>query len=154
MKNDVHRHQRHNRLPAGDKNRFRRYVLTQQAIKTTAITEYELLKHGKELKREIAEKFLSAIAVCPFDRASAKQAALLFEKLSKNGTMINENDLLIAGIALANNDILLTRDKNLLTSKKQVFKLSNYFGLCLAWIGCMRSWVQIPAATIICPKKY
>jgi len=81
------------------------------AIKTTAITEYELLKHGKELKREIAEKFLSAIAVCPFDRASAKQAALLFEKLSKNGNMINENDLLIAGIALANNDILLTRDK-------------------------------------------
>jgi len=87
-------------------------------IKTTAITEYELLKHGKELKLEIAEKFLSAITVCPFDRASAKQAALLFEKLSKNRTMINENDLLIAGIVLANNDILLTRDKKFVYLKE------------------------------------
>jgi predicted nucleic acid-binding protein len=49
---------------------------------------------------------LSAITVCPFDRASAKQAALLFEKLSKKGTMINENDLLIAGITLAHGDVL------------------------------------------------
>lgn len=81
-------------------------------IRTTTITEYELLKHGNELKRDIAEKFLSAITVCPFDRASAKQAALLFEKLSKNGTMINENDLLIAGITLANSEVLLTRDKH------------------------------------------
>jgi predicted nucleic acid-binding protein len=81
-------------------------------IRTTTITEYELLKHRNELKRDIAEKFLSAITVCPFDRASAKQAALLFEKLSKNGTMINENDLLIAGITLANSEVLLTRDKH------------------------------------------
>ncbi len=80
-------------------------------IKTTTITEYELLKHKNALKRDIAEKFLSAITICPFDRASAKQAAMLFEKLSKNGTMINENDLLIAGITLANNEALLTRDK-------------------------------------------
>jgi predicted nucleic acid-binding protein len=81
-------------------------------IKTTTITEYELLKHSNELKRGIAEKFLSAITVCPFDRDSAKQAALLFEKLSENGTMINENDLLIAGITLAKSDVLLTRDKH------------------------------------------
>jgi predicted nucleic acid-binding protein len=80
-------------------------------IKTTTITEYELLKHKNELKQDIAEKFLSALTVCPFDRASAKHAALLFEKLSKNGTMINDNDLLIAGITLANNEMLLTRDK-------------------------------------------
>ena len=80
-------------------------------LKTTTITEYELLKHKNEFKRDIAEKFLSAITVCPFDRASAKQAALLFEKLSENGTMINENDLLIAGITLAKGEGLLTRDK-------------------------------------------
>jgi predicted nucleic acid-binding protein len=80
-------------------------------IKTTAITEYELLKHKKELKRQIAEKFLSAITVCPFDCASAQQAALLFEKLTKTGKMVNENDLLIAGISLANKDVLVTRDK-------------------------------------------
>ncbi len=88
-----------------------RSLAKKGTIKTTTIAEYELLKHRNELKRGIAEKFLLAVTVCPFDRASAKQAALLFEKLSKKGTMINENDLLIAGITLASNDTLLTRDK-------------------------------------------
>jgi predicted nucleic acid-binding protein len=83
----------------------------REEIKTTTITEYELLKHKGELKRQVAEKFLSAIIVCPFDRASARKAALLFEKLSKTGKMINENDLFIAGISFANDDLLLTRDQ-------------------------------------------
>ena len=83
----------------------------KEVIKTTTITEYELLKHKTELKRQVAEKFLSAITVCPFDRSSARKAALLFEKLSKAGRMINENDLLIAGISLANDELLLTRDQ-------------------------------------------
>ena len=83
----------------------------KEEIKTTTITEYELLKHKTELKRQVAEKFLSAIIVCPFDRASARKAALLFEKLSNTGKMINENDLLIAGISLANDEPLLTRDQ-------------------------------------------
>jgi predicted nucleic acid-binding protein len=88
-----------------------RELASKNEIKTTTITEYELLKHKTELKREVAEKFLSAVIVCPFDRASARKAALLFEKLSKAGKMINENDLLIAGISLANDEVLLTRDQ-------------------------------------------
>jgi predicted nucleic acid-binding protein len=83
----------------------------REEIKTTTITEYELLKHKTELKRQVAEKFLSAIIVCPFDRASARKAALLFEKLSKTGKMINENDLFIAGISFSNDELLLTRDQ-------------------------------------------
>ena len=83
----------------------------KEEVKTTTITEYELLKHKTELKRQVAEKFLSAITVCPFDRASARKAALLFENLRKSGKMINENDLLIAGISLANDEVLLTRDQ-------------------------------------------
>ena len=83
----------------------------KEEIKTTTITEYELLKHKIELKRQVAENFLSAIVICLFDRASAGKAALLFEKLSKAGKMINENDLLIAGISLANDDVLYTRDR-------------------------------------------
>jgi tRNA(fMet)-specific endonuclease VapC len=86
-------------------------VVARDTIKTTTITEYELLKHKTEIKKQIAEKFLSAIIVCPFDRSSARKAALLYEKLSAKGTLINENDLLIAGIALANDDVLLTRDQ-------------------------------------------
>jgi predicted nucleic acid-binding protein len=83
----------------------------KEEIKTTTITEYELLKHKTELKKQVAEMFLSAITVCSFDRASARKAALLFETLSKTGNMINENDLLIAGISLAHDEVLLTRDQ-------------------------------------------
>ena len=80
-------------------------------IKTTTITEYELLKHKTALKRQLAEEFLSEITVCSFDRASARKAASLYEKLKEAGKMINENDLLIAGISLANDEVLLTRDQ-------------------------------------------
>ena len=80
-------------------------------IKTTTITEYELLKHKNALKKQLAEDFLSEITVCSFDRASARKAASLYENLKEAGKMINENDLLIAGIALANGDLLVTRDQ-------------------------------------------
>jgi tRNA(fMet)-specific endonuclease VapC len=83
----------------------------KEEVKTTTITEYELLKHKRELKKHLAEDFLSTVTVCPFDRDAARKAASLFEKLSKAGKMINENDLLIAGISLANDEVLLTRDQ-------------------------------------------
>jgi tRNA(fMet)-specific endonuclease VapC len=86
-------------------------LFEQKDIKTTTITEYELLRYKTEIKRNAAERFLSGATVYPFDRASARMAALLFEKLRQTGKMINENDLLIAGIALANNEVLLTRDQ-------------------------------------------
>jgi len=83
----------------------------KEDIKTTTITEYELLKHKTKIKRNAAERFLSSVNVYPFDRASAAKAALLYETLREKEKIINENDLLIAGISLANNEVLLTRDQ-------------------------------------------
>ena len=80
-------------------------------IKATCITEYELLKHKTKLKRQLAEEFLAEITVSPFDSAAAKESAKIFTELREQGRMINENDLLIAGIALANHEVLLTRDQ-------------------------------------------
>lgn len=95
----------------------------KEEIKTTTITEYELLKHKTDLKKQIAENFLSAITVCPFDRASARKAALLFEKLKMEGKMINENDLLIAGISQANDEILFTRDRKFANVNEENIRL-------------------------------
>jgi len=92
-------------------------------IKTTSITEYELLKHKTKLKCQLAEEFLSEITVYPFDRDAAKEAALLFKELQDAGRMINENDLLIAGISLAHNEVLLTRDKKLANIGKDNIKI-------------------------------
>jgi tRNA(fMet)-specific endonuclease VapC len=82
-------------------------------VSTTCITEYELLKHKTKLKRQLAEDFISELTVYPFDSAAAKEAANLFIALKDTGRLINENDLLIAGIVLANNEVLLTRDRKL-----------------------------------------
>jgi predicted nucleic acid-binding protein len=90
----------------------------KQDIKTTTITEYELLRHRTKIKRNAAERFLSGVTVYPFDRNSARKAASLYETLRRDGKMINENDLLIAGIALAHDEVLLTRDQKLVSIGK------------------------------------
>jgi len=88
-------------------------ILDKEDIKTTTITEYELLRHRTKIKRQAATRFLSGVIVCSFDRDAAKQAARLFEELQDAGKMINENDLLIAGISLSHDELLLTRDQKL-----------------------------------------
>ncbi len=88
-------------------------LLSKEDIKTTTITEYELLRHKTKIKKQAAERFLSGVIVCSFDRDAAKKAAVLFEELQDSGRMINENDLLIAGISLSHDEVLLTRDQKL-----------------------------------------
>ncbi len=85
----------------------------REDVKTTSITEYELLKHKTKLKRQLAEDFLSELTIYPFDSAAAKEAAKLYREQQDAGRLVNENDLLIAGIALANGEVLLTRDQKL-----------------------------------------
>jgi tRNA(fMet)-specific endonuclease VapC len=88
-------------------------ILDKEELKTTTITEYELLRHRTKIKRQAATRFLSGVIVYPFDRDAAKHAARLFEELQDAGKMINENDLLIAGISLSHDEVLLTRDQKL-----------------------------------------
>ena len=88
-------------------------ILNTEDVKTTTITEYELLRHKTKLRKQAAERFLSGVIVCSFDGDAAKKAAALFEELHDSGKMVNENDLLIAGIALAHDEVLLTRDQKL-----------------------------------------
>jgi tRNA(fMet)-specific endonuclease VapC len=100
---------------AGDKKvvSLLQNLASTEKIKTSSITEYELLKHKGKLKRRLAEDFLSEMTILSFDDEAAREAALLFEELQDAGRMINENDLLIAGISLAQGEVLLTRDKKL-----------------------------------------
>jgi tRNA(fMet)-specific endonuclease VapC len=88
-------------------------ILNKEEVKTTTITEYELLRYKNKIGKQAAERFLSGAIVCSFDRDAAKQAARLFEELQEAGKMINENELLIAGISLSHDEILLTRDQKL-----------------------------------------
>ena len=97
-------------------------LLAIDEIKTTSITEYELFRHKSKLKRQLAEDFLSELTIYPFDDDAAKEAATLFIELQAKGKMINQNDILIAGIALAHHEVLLTRDHKLASIGKADIK--------------------------------
>jgi tRNA(fMet)-specific endonuclease VapC len=91
-------------------------------IKTTTITEYELLRHKNRIKKQAAQIFLSGSIIHCFDSTAAQKAAMLFEELQDAGRMVNENDLFIAGIALAHDEVLLTRDRKLASIGKDKIK--------------------------------
>ena len=97
-------------------------LVEAEEIRTTSITVYELLRHKSKLKRQLAEDFLSEVTVYPFDENSAKEAATLFIGLQATGKKINQNDVLIAGIALAHDEVLLTRNPKLATIGKSNIK--------------------------------
>lgn len=81
-------------------------------IAITAITRYELLKHHNMAKREAAKAAIDKFVLLDFSKGAAEHSAEIYMKLESDGTMINENDILIAGIALEENETLITTDKD------------------------------------------
>lgn len=82
----------------------------EEKLSTTAVSEYELLRHPDKLKRDVAQELLSTMKIYDFDRDAADESSRIYRRLNEEGSKINENDILIAGIALANKELLLTRD--------------------------------------------
>ena len=82
-------------------------------IGITYISEYELLKYSDK-KNKVLEEFIENITVLYPDNTSAARSVEIFRKLRSSGDLINENDILIAGIALKNNNkfIILDSDFN------------------------------------------
>jgi predicted nucleic acid-binding protein len=95
--------------------RIRDFVVSHSKngmVSTTSITEYELLRHSDMIKKDAAQQLLSKLAIYPFDSKAASKAAAIYAYLKGKGTMINENDIMIAAIALANGEALITKDKD------------------------------------------
>jgi tRNA(fMet)-specific endonuclease VapC len=92
-------------------NQVRRYIQSDN-LQTTAVTCFEILSGAREDKRgENAREFVDDIPVLPLDRDSAKHAAAVRQKLEEIGFAVSMADSLIAGIALANDLPLLTRNR-------------------------------------------
>ena len=89
---------------------------------TTTITVYEVNIGLERTKRKISEKryldlykkwmgFLSGLQVFPLDVKEAEKAAKIHDCLEANGIMIDDNDILIAGIMRANGiNTIITRN--------------------------------------------
>jgi tRNA(fMet)-specific endonuclease VapC len=81
-------------------------------LQTTAINCFELLSgageggHGDRVRRLVA-----TIPVVSLDKAAASRAASVRQRLEQQGATIGMADSLIAGIALANDLPLMTRNR-------------------------------------------
>ncbi len=78
---------------------------------TTIITRYELLK-GTKIKEEEDDvvSMLESMKVYQLDDETVKASSLIFKELKKNGKLIPEPDILIAGVAIAKGETLVSRD--------------------------------------------
>ena len=77
-------------------------------LSTTFVNEYELLKNTN---RKIMEDVIQNLRVYHSTDLSARAAAKAYQELKLSGKMMSDNDLLIFGICVANDEVLITQDK-------------------------------------------
>jgi tRNA(fMet)-specific endonuclease VapC len=79
---------------------------------TTAVTRFELLAGARDRTAEsLLRRLLDSLTTLPLDRESADRAAAVRRALEQRGQSIGMADSLIAGIVLAHDGILLTRNR-------------------------------------------
>ncbi|MCX9012371.1 MAG: PIN domain-containing protein [Candidatus Methanoperedens sp.] len=88
-----------------------------QKPKTTIINVFELYYGaGRSAKPEEntskIDILLKSIGILEFDRYSALKAGAIQAKLMNSGRPVDPMDVLIAGIVIANNEEIITRDIN------------------------------------------
>ncbi len=95
-------------------DRFRVYLDEYDAINLSIITYYEIvsgLKHRDAHKQlEQFLEFASQNTILPITQEAADIAAELYADLRKKGQSIDDIDLLIAGIAMANGLVMVTQN--------------------------------------------
>jgi len=86
--------------------------LARGALSTTAITAYELRRGARTEKAlRSVELLLAQLAeIVPFDEAAAAESAAAYRDLAKVGRVIGKADLYVAGICLATDAKLITRN--------------------------------------------
>ena len=80
----------------------------KDGLSITFVNEYELLKNTN---RKIMEDVVRNLRVYHSNDLAASESAKAYQKLKSSGKMISDNDLLIFGIYVANEEILITQDK-------------------------------------------
>jgi predicted nucleic acid-binding protein len=73
-------------------------IYNKEDVKTTTITEYELLRHKTKIKKQAAERFLSCVIVSSFDRDAARKAAELFQELQDAGRWLMKTFCLLRAL--------------------------------------------------------
>ena len=86
----------------------------KERIATTVVTKYEMLRGATKRDVGFVLELLKKFVIFDFGEDAVGEAVKAYQMLSEKGKMINELDLIIAGIAAANNETLITKDKDFL----------------------------------------
>ena len=78
-------------------------------LATTFVNQYELLKY---MPRRELEKSIKNLTVYQLSEDSVASSSDAFKMLKEQGNLISDNDLLIFGVCAANDEVLLTLDKD------------------------------------------
>jgi len=88
---------------------------SKQKIKITSINEFELWKgiykiYNKNRENSL-KQFLSCIQIMPLDSNSSRKAAEIFQSLESEGNPVDALDVMIAAIAIINDESVLTLNR-------------------------------------------
>ena len=86
----------------------------KERIAITVVSKFEILRGTTEKNASFATELLSHFVVYDFEDNAVNEAVKAYKKLKEKGKMVNELDVLIASIAAANNETLITKDKDFL----------------------------------------
>lgn len=86
--------------------RHQSYVSTISAMELI----FGTMKSERNAEQEDIILFLNSFTMLEFDLESAKEAAKIKHKLFKEGSLIETEDIMIAAIAKANNQSIVTRN--------------------------------------------
>ena len=102
----------------GDKQvckHFESYLKEWEIIEISIVTFYEIESglRAKNAQKQLEqfEQFTTDNLVIPVTEKSASISAKLYAQLKQKGTMIDDIDLLIAGIAIENDMVLVTNNQ-------------------------------------------
>lgn len=84
------------------------------------VNEYELLKYKN--KRTLDEAIRN-LRVYHSNDLSVDASAKAYQSLRSNGKMMSDNDLLMFGICVANNEVLITQDKAFKDLKSELVRV-------------------------------
>jgi tRNA(fMet)-specific endonuclease VapC len=86
----------------------------KERIAVTVISKYEILRGTREKNISLVSELLSQFITLDFEDRAVTEVVKAYKKLKEKGKVVNELDLLIAGIVAANNETLITRDRDFL----------------------------------------
>lgn len=93
---------------------FEKYLDYFDILEISIITYYEIVSglHAKNAFKQLTifEEFVSENIILPLTEESAKLSAEIYANLRKSGNIVDDIDLLIAGIAMENKMTLVTNN--------------------------------------------